>query len=461
MRLRRSVPYLEPMRWARLVAVAAVALAALLLPAAAGAEVRTFTLRSGPYQLGGYSTKTLRTSVPRPSLSGYVTKMHARLVDGRGRPVTVAKAMLHHVFFKNLDVERVKDACPKIPGETFYGTGEEDQALDLPDGYGYRLRKGDRWEMGAMLMGHRYRGHEVYVQYRVTVDTAERVAVRPLWVRATGCDFGSMYNVPGDGSPGSIHDRVYRWKVPITGRIVAAGGHLHAGSVNLQLRDPACGDRVLFDNRPSYAPASDLLYHVSPRLHEAGPIQTSWFSSPTGIPILKGQVLDLHGLYENDHARQSVMSITHLYVAPAARGPAGCPPLPADARQAAPGPGQRPSVPYQSIPLYRLDRRHRTVELAEPEGPSTPLADGATIALRAFQFRPEKVTIRAGSTINWRFDDVAKHNLTLASGPVAVAGQQNFERGERTSTRFEVPGRYQFFCYLHPMTMHEQVDVVP
>ena len=26
---------------------------------------------------------------------------------------------------------------------------------------------------------------------------------------------------------------------------------------------------------------------------------------------------------------------------------------------------------------------------------------------------------------------------------------------------FLKPGTYQLFCYLHPMTMHEQVDVVP
>jgi plastocyanin len=34
-------------------------------------------------------------------------------------------------------------------------------------------------------------------------------------------------------------------------------------------------------------------------------------------------------------------------------------------------------------------------------------------------------------------------------------------RGGRASTQFNVPGRYQLFCYLHPMTMHEQIDVVP
>jgi plastocyanin len=86
---------------------------------------------------------------------------------------------------------------------------------------------------------------------------------------------------------------------------------------------------------------------------------------------------------------------------------------------------------------------------------------GGTIDLRAYRFQPtQKVTIKAGDTVNWRFRDFSQHNLTLASGPQAVAGQ-TLGKGGRAATQFTVPGRYQFFCYLHPMTMREQIDVVP
>ncbi len=432
----------------------------VLVPAAASAKVRTETLRAGPYALGGYRTQFLKESVPRPRASGYVTRMRASLVDARGRPVTIRDGMLHHVYFNNLSVLRTAGQCTSRQPEVFYGTGEENESLDLPPGYGYRLRRHDRWQMSGMLMSHRYRPKRVYVRYVVTTDTARRTAVRPLWVRANGCGSSSAYHVRGDGGPGSVDDRVDHWKVPIGGRIVASGGHLHAGAINLVMRQPSCGDRVLFDNAPSFAPADDLLYHVVPRLHEAGPIQTSWFTSKTGIPVAKGEVLDLHGLYANDHPRQSVMAITHVYIAPESQPPVGCSPLPADAHQTAPKAGERPSAPYQSIPLYTLDARHRPVVIDEPPGPSVPLADNALIDLRSFAFTPEKVTIAAGSTLQWRFDDLAAHNLTFASGPRAVAGQQ-LAKGGRTSTRFDTPGRYQLFCYLHPMTMHEQITVTP
>jgi plastocyanin len=123
-------------------------------------------------------------------------------------------------------------------------------------------------------------------------------------------------------------------------------------------------------------------------------------------------------------------------------------------------PGLRPFAPFQPIPLYSLDRRHIARELPEPPGEPVTLPGTATIALRNYRFQPyEKVVVKAGTTINWHFDDVAFHNLTLASGPRALGGE-TLNRGARSSTQFNVPGRYQLFCYLHPMTMHEQIDVV-
>lgn len=433
----------------------------LLTAAPAQASTHRFKLRAGPYKLAGYNTQFPLGQVKVPKVKGYVTSMRARLVDSKGRPILVNEAMLHHVFFTNLARTRVPGNCSGTPPEVFYGTGEENEVMRFPAGYGYRLKRGDRWKMGAMIMAHRWRPSNIYLEYSGTVDTSRRLTgVRPFWVRANGCD-GSGYHVRGGGLPGSVDDRVNHWTVPMTGRIVAAGGHLHAGALAMQLRDPACGDRVLFDNTPFYAPPSDLLYTAVPKLHEAGPIQTSWFTSGQGIPVTKGQALDLHGIYEGQYARQLVMAIAHIYIAPGRAEPAGCPPLPRDARQEPMQAGLRAHAPYEPIPLWRLDDRHLPVRMTEPPGPATPLPDGGVITLKGNRFGPtEKVVIKAGSTINWRFEDPTDHQISFASGPRAVAGQ-TLGKGGRTSTQFDVPGRYQLFCYLHPMTMREQVDVVP
>ena len=249
----------------------------------------------------------------------------------------------------------------------------------------------------------------------------------------------------------------------MTGRIVAAGGHLHAGAINLELRDPACGDRVLFDNKPFFAPPDDLLYTAIPRLHEAGPIQTSWFTSGEGIPVAKGQLLDLHGLYEGQYARQLVMAITHIYIAPGgASAPVGCPPLPRDARQErdAVGPAHLRALPADPALAARRAppaRQARRAAGADQGAGRRRHHRAARLSLPAHgegrRSRPGRRSTGASTT---------PPTTTSASrpGPRAVAGQ-TMGKGGRTSTRFDVPGRYQLFCYLHPMTMREQVDVVP
>jgi plastocyanin len=183
-------------------------------------------------------------------------------------------------------------------------------------------------------------------------------------------------------------------------------------------------------------------------------VQTSWFSSATGIPVRRGQRLDLHGLYENDVARGAVMAITHIYIAPGPAIPSCAPP--ADASHSEMRPGLRTSAPHQRVPFYEL-RDRRPVELARPEGPvvRTPRID-----LAAYRFQPARVRVRAGARITFRFRDEAAHNLTFASGPRALGGQ-TYGSGHSVTKRFTTPGRYRLFCYLHPMTMHEQIDVVP
>jgi plastocyanin len=434
----------------------------LVLAVPAQAKERTYTFRAGPYTMGGFNTQFIKDPVDSPKVRGYVTEMHAKLVNAHGTPVTIHDGMLHHVFFNNLSVLRIKGHCTARQPEVFYSTGEENETLDLPKGYGYAVKPSDRWRVSAMLMSHRAKVENVYIRYRVTVSTKKLTGVRPLWVRANGCGPASSYGVRGGGAPGSVDDRVEHWKVPLSGRIVAAGGHLHAGSIGLQVREPACGNRLLWDNTPHFAPADAAVYTAKPMLHEAGPINTSWFSSATGIPVKKGQTLDVHGLYDGVHARGAVMAITHIYVAPDKTVKGGCPALPADMHTTPAPPGTREAsqVPYQPIPLWRINKAGKLVQVDQPTDKPLAAVSGTSIAVRTAGFKYDNVQIKVGDELKWRFTDDVLHNLTFASGPRAVLGQ-NGKRGDVITTRFDTPGRYQLFCYLHPMTMREQVTVLP
>jgi hypothetical protein len=63
------------------IAIAVIVLMVAAAPAAA--ETRTHTFRVGPVSLGAYATEKGRNDAPAPRRDGYVTAMHARLVDAR------------------------------------------------------------------------------------------------------------------------------------------------------------------------------------------------------------------------------------------------------------------------------------------------------------------------------------------------------------------------------------------
>ena len=264
-------------------------LACLLVPAAAPAAERTYALRYGPVEVGGYRTVFPEPRVQTPRQSGYVVRMNARLVDRKGRRIPLGHVMLHHVVFVNhgfAGAPRKQTTCPGRDGEPFYGTGEERQRLLLPPGYGYRVDKRDRWRMITMFMSHRLEPTRVWLEYRVTIETSKRLKpVLPMWLRASGCDPRSSYTVEGGGAPGSTDVRSAQWPMPVSGRIVAAGAHLHGSAKDLVVSQPRCGDRTLIDHRPRYGNPDDPVYHVRPRLHEPGPIATGYFLSARGIPV--------------------------------------------------------------------------------------------------------------------------------------------------------------------------------
>ena len=447
-----------------LLAAAAVALLLLCGAAPAGAATKTYRLHSGPVDIGGFATKLPKVRIPAPRVDGYVTGMQTRLVDRRGRRVSIRDVMLHHIVFLNDGDGRqraMRGSCEGRFGEPFYGTGEEHQQLVLPRGYGYHVHRRDRWRMQTMLMSHSLRSERVYVQYDVTVVTGRRMRnVRPFWIRANGCASNHpSYTVEGGGPPGSTTTRTFHWKVPMTGRIVAATGHLHGGARNMTLDEPSCQNRTLFDTRPLYAPPDDIVYTLRPILHEPGPIATRHFLSEDGIPVRKGEILDLHGLYDGRYPRARVMSVMHLYIVPTGHLGPRCAPLPPDRRQFWLRTKGTTEPPYEPVPLNMLQPDGSIKAVDELPGPVTEVSGPtADVAVQGGRFTPSRISIPVGTRLTWRFGDAEAHNVLFASGP-RVVGTPTRRRGQSDTRTFNLAGRYQLFCYLHPVTMQQEVIV--
>lgn len=448
---------------ARCLAAALVALAILLMLAPASpAAVKTYKLRAGPVTLGGFQTKYPVPVVKTPKRSGYIVGMNTRLVDKRGRPLSIKRVMLHHVVFINgghRGGPNKLSSCPGRRGEPFYGTGEERQRLILPRGYGYRVHARDRWRAVAMYMSHNRKTQDVYLEYTVKLVTHKRLEpVRPLWLRANGCDATSSYTVPGGGAPGSVDTRSYDWKIPISGRIVAAGAHLHGSAKSLDITQPRCGDRTLISHKPRWGLPNDSVYRVRPNLHEPGPIAAGYFLSGSGIPVRAGEYLRVTGRYDARIPHPLVMAITHVYIARDKGASRTCDPLPGDRRIHWTRKDGRASVPPAQVPLTGLDANGGFVELQNARGPQVVAGATASADLIRNRFNPPNLSIARGGRVTWLFRDPTVHIVLLANGPRAVDSPLS-RGGSQYAQSFDVPGKYNLFCYLHPVTMHQTVTV--
>jgi plastocyanin len=434
-------------------------LAGLLLTGTAEAKTTTHTWRTGPVNLNGYGTEQGLDDTRAPRNGGYVTAMYARLVDSAGRPVPQERVMLHHVFFVNhgrFRGDRRAGDCSKKVGETFYGTGEEDQALVLPPGYGYRLRKGDRWRVGWMYMNHRHTRDRVYLQYTVTVSDEPLTPVTPHWI-SVSCNEGKIYSVPGDGG---THERSRTWTVPRNGRIVAGAAHAHGGALSIDVTDERCEGRRLLSSDARYGMPEDPIYNLSPVLHEPAPRSMSVATSATGWPVSRGDRLKVTSRYSNDSPHSAVMGIMHLYIARGAGRPEPCPPLPADVqahRLAYLGAPGREVPPVEAPELSALGADGIAHPVADLTGPIATRAGDASVAVKNGLFSPRRLSVPTGAVVRWRFGDPVQHDVTLAQGPRAFASP--YTRRGTFRKRLTVPGKYQVFCSLHPVTMSQVIEV--
>jgi plastocyanin len=364
--------------------------------------------------------------------------------------------MLHHVFFVNhgrFRGDRRGGDCRSRTGETFYGTGEEDQAVELPAGYGYKLRKGDRWRVGWMFMNHRHVRERVYLQYTVTITDEPRIPVTPYWI-SVSCAAGKIYSVPGDGG---VHERSRTWTVPRDGRIVAAAAHAHGGALSVDVAERGCGPLV--SSTALYGPPEDPIYALTPVLHEPSPRSMSVATSATGWAVSRGDRLKVTSRYANTSPHSAVMGIMHLYIAAGPKPSESCPPAPPDVQTHRLFTTGRTEPPLETPELSELGDDGIARPIADLTGPVAVLAGDAAVKVRNAVFAPRRLSVPRGAVVRWTFGDPVQHDVTLASGPRAFASAYTVRGVYRK--RLNVAGTYRIFCSLHPVTMSQTIEVRP
>jgi amicyanin len=89
--------------------------------------------------------------------------------------------------------------------------------------------------------------------------------------------------------------------------------------------------------------------------------------------------------------------------------------------------------------------------------PRAAVAEDAQVKIDNFTFAPPTLTVKAGTTVIWRNEDDIPH--TVASSTRAFKSKA-LDTDENFSFTFTEPGRYDYFCSLHPH-MRGQIVVEP
>lgn len=141
-------------------------------------------------------------------------------------------------------------------------------------------------------------------------------------------------------------------------------------------------------------------------------------------------------------------------------------------------PTSAPIVPPTLVPTLALAATatavdhgtHTIISTTAPavkptNAPAPPPANtGATkqVDIRLFQFQPNVIEVKVGTTVTWTNRDFIEHSITQGKDGKAGGGFDSgfFTQGKSFSFTFTQPGEYAYFCARHN-SMTGMVKVVP
>ncbi|HEX6808826.1 MAG TPA: hypothetical protein VF118_12620 [Gemmatimonadaceae bacterium] len=168
-------------------------------------------------------------------VDGYLRGFSVRMHDAAGN--ALPRDILHHLIGVNFDRRQL--VYPAV--ERLFGWGAETDPVELPTSMGVPMHVGDKLGMYAMF--HNETGKDIdaaYLEVTLLYTPAKGhdvLSVMPFYVDVNNHIGGvTTFDVP----PGkSSHS--FEFQLPIAGKLVGIGGHLHDYGSSLELQDAATG----------------------------------------------------------------------------------------------------------------------------------------------------------------------------------------------------------------------------
>jgi plastocyanin len=82
-----------------------------------------------------------------------------------------------------------------------------------------------------------------------------------------------------------------------------------------------------------------------------------------------------------------------------------------------------------------------------PVGTARAAAADTDVRIDEFTFAPQRVTVKAGTTVTWINGDDVPHTIVASN---KLFKSKALDTKDRFSFTFTTPGTYEYFCSLHP-----------
>ena len=78
---------------------------------------------------------------------------------------------------------------------------------------------------------------------------------------------------------------------------------------------------------------------------------------------------------------------------------------------------------------------------------ASALAADTEVQIDQFSFAPQRITVKAGTTVTWINDDDIPHTVASSS---KLLKSKTLDTKDKFSFTFTTPGAYEYFCSIHP-----------
>ena len=259
-----------------------------------------------------HNTPVIRFEWP---VEGWFRGFSIEIVDGSGKPID--RRLVHHLIAINFDRRQL--LYPSY--ERIFGIGQETEDAFIPKSIGIPMKPATKLGMylaWANETGKDLEGVEVRLRlsYSPTNMNPRPLDALPIYMDVNlTVGKGNTYDVPAGKS-----EKAWEFSVPVSGRLLGVGGHMHDYGVGVRLEDVETG-KVLTRIDSKLSPEGKLqsigrkLFGVTGQglLLKAGKKYrvVGTYNNPTGQTIVRGAMAHMVGLFvPNDYSKWPVLDLT-------------------------------------------------------------------------------------------------------------------------------------------------------